>query len=369
MARQFLIVVALVIAESSGLFLPDREAILLVPTVAFPVRSSTNATDWLLYNQGWFYEEDPLQASIMEKSLESMIKRDIDRDRLKMFTADGEESQTVCIDGLNRSICTKTDDEGRMINTFRIRDDEFRGFSRSGPVLYQVSNARKNLRATGMSLFFLIETRYDGNLRYVGEIYPCDDRGVTFISDIDDTIKLTGVTSVTDTLINTFSGPFKAIDGMSKIYRDWQQRYNGSFAYISASPDQLYPFLRAFLDRESFPTGSAHMRHFTWFDGNFVSFFLSDSFIQHKLETLTMFFENARNRIFVLIGDIFQKDPEIYASIAAKYPNRIAHIFIRKYANDTSGQQRLEQVFLNYPRQRWATFEKGDELPQLLSLF
>ena len=155
---------------------------------------------------------------------------------------------------------------------------------------------------------------------------------------------------------------------MSEAYQDWQRRYNASFAYVTASPDQLYPFLRSFLDRESFPQGSAHMRHFTWLDINFISFFTSNALIQHKTETIALFLDNTRNRRFVLIGDIFQKDPEIYASIAATYPNRISHIFIRKYANDTSGQQRLEQVFANYPRQRWSTFEIGTDLPRTLTL-
>ena len=202
----------------------------------------------------------------------------------------------------------------------------------------------------------------------LGEIYPCDDNGVTLISDIDDTIKVTGVTSTTDTLINTFSGQFTAIEGMSQAYQQWQQRYNASFAYVTASPDQLYPSLRTFLDREAFPQGSAHMRHFTWLDNNFISFFMSNTLIQHKTEIITLFLENTRRRQFVLLGDIFQKDPEIYANIAATYSNRIKHIFIRKYANDTSGQQRLEQLFSNYPRERWSTFETGDDLPRIFNL-
>jgi phosphatidate phosphatase APP1 len=202
---------------------------------------------------------------------------------------------------------------------------------------------------------------------FLGEIYLCDDNGITFISDIDDTIKITGVTSTTDTLINTFSGEFKAVSGMSRIYRTWQQKYNATFAYVTASPDQLYPSLRGFLDREQFPTGSAHMRHFTWLDVNFISFFMSTSYIRSKTETITMFLDNTVNRTLVLIGDVFQKDPDIYASVYMKYPNRIGHIFIRKYVNDTVGQQRLEQVFTDVPRQKWTTFQSGSDLPEEVS--
>jgi len=49
---------------------------------------------------------------------------------------------------------------------------------------------------------------------------------------------------------------------MAEIYRYWEKQYNATFAYLTASPDQLYPFLREFFDREKFPSGSAHMRHF-----------------------------------------------------------------------------------------------------------
>ncbi|CAF1035834.1 unnamed protein product [Adineta ricciae] len=151
---------------------------------------------------------------------------------------------------------------------------------------------------------------------------------------------------------------------MADMYRSWEKKYNATFAYLTASPDQLYPFLREFFEREGFPSGSAHMRHFTWLDANFISFFMSSNYMKRKTEILHMFLENTRHRLFVLIGDIFQKDPDIYASIYAQYPNRIAKIFIRKYRDDLDGQQRLETVFENIPKAKWKTFETGSDLPQ-----
>lgn len=187
---------------------------------------------------------------------------------------------------------------------------------------------------------------------------------MTFISDIDDTMKITGVTSTVDTLINTFSGAYKAVPGMATIYQYWQKQYNATFAYVTASPDQLYFYLRQFFDAEKFPPASFHMRHFTWAAKDFITFFKAEDYIQHKTETLEMFMTNTVNRTFILIGDVFQKDPEIYAGIFAKYPDRIGRIFIRKYANDTAGQQRLESVFANIPGPKWRTFESGSDLPE-----
>lgn len=38
---------------------------------------------------------------------------------------------------------------------------------------------------------------------------------------------------------------------------------------------------------------------------------------------------------FILIGDDSQKDPEIYAEIAEKYPERVKEIYIRNVKNNT----------------------------------
>jgi phosphatidate phosphatase APP1 len=353
MMRRHGFVILTIILTTINAFLFDKKGLFLVPSVAFRDHSSTtnpsSSSNWILYNQGWYYEENPVQALIMEKSLELIVQKDLDRNRIKMFTAKGKKRKELCIDGLNRAMCTRTDDDGRIRNTFTMTDEEIELFRQpggnGGKVLFQASVPNKNLQTTG-------------------EIYLCDDNGITFISDIDDTIKITEVSSSIQTLVNTFSGEYKAVPGMSDIYRYWERKYNATFAYLTASPDQLYPFLKDFFHREHFPSGSAHMRHFTWLDANFIAFFMSSNYMKKKSETLYMFLENTQNRSFVLIGDIFQKDPNIYASIYSQHPNRIAKIFIRKYKNDDNGQQRLETVFKDIPRIKWATFETGDDLPQ-----
>ncbi|CAF3430405.1 unnamed protein product [Rotaria sp. Silwood2] len=346
-----IILIAFIVSPTINAFLFDKEGLILVPSVAFRDHSTPEKSpaDWNLHNQGWYYEENPIQAFLMEKSLELIVQKDLDRNRVKMFTAEGKEKKDLCIDGLSRSMCAKTDDEGRLKNTFKMTNQEIELFRQTGggngKVVFQASVRNKNVKGTG-------------------EIFLCDDHGVTFISDIDDTIKITEVTSSTQTLINTFSGDFKAVEGMSEIYCHWQQEYNATFAYLTASSDQLYPFLREFFDREGFPTGSAHMRHFTWLDSNYITFFMSSSYMKKKTETLEMFLQNTRDRTFVLLGDVFQKDPDIYAGVYAQYPDRIAKIFIRKYDNDVVGQERLETVFKDIPRHKWATFEKGSDLPR-----
>lgn len=332
------LIFCLSLLSANGFFLRDRESLILVPTVAFHNQTSNI---WNAKNQGWYYEEDYLQAKIVEKAFEEILNRDLDFDRINLFAADGQEKKNVCIDGFNQTICSKTDDNGRMENYFQFNNIPLN----QAKLSYQVSVPNKKLSLQN-------------------EIYLCGNQGYTFISDIDDTIKVTGVTSTFDTLMNTFSGNFKAVQGMANIYRYWQDKYQATFAYLTASPDQLYPFLREFLERENFPLGSFHMRHFTWFDKNFLSFFFSTNYIASKTDTIEMFLKNTMNRKFILLGDSFQKDPNIYANITAKNLDRIEKVFIRKYANDTSTQLKLEQIFQNIPRNKWATFETGDDLPK-----
>ena len=149
---------------------------------------------------------------------------------------------------------------------------------------------------------------------------------------------------------------------MAERYRHYESMYNATFHYLTASPDQLYPFLREFFDHERFPLGSYHMRHFTWFDSNFFQFFASKSFIRQKTNILSMFFQQTRGREFILFGDIFQKDPEIYANIYQQYPERIRKIFIR--VSKKNNPNRLNQVFQNIPQDKWATFINGFDLPE-----
>jgi phosphatidate phosphatase APP1 len=154
------------------------------------------------------------------------------------------------------------------------------------------------------------------------------------------------------------------VPGMPERYRHYESYYNATFHYLTASPDQLYPFFREFFDREKFPLGSYHMRHFTWLDSNFFKFFSSQSFIEEKTNVLNMFFHQTRSRKFILFGDIFQKDPEIYGDIYKSYPQRILKIFIRVSSKKISN--RLNQVFEHIPKDKWATFLNGHDLPKTI---
>jgi len=332
----------------------SEEELILVPSVAFRYHSTEmkltdiakSEDDWIVYAQGWFFEENPFRAMFATALLSSTVDN-IDAKRVSYFTGSGKKNKRLCIDGLDKEMCTKTDSNGLIQKQFQVTHNDIQRFlvpgGSGGKVEYSVSTPSKTITASG-------------------EIFLCDDNGISVISDIDDTIKITGVTSVRSVLRNTFSGEYKSVPGMSELYRHYESVYNATFHYLTASPDQLYPFLREFFDREHFPLGSYHMRHFTWFDSNFIQFFRSKSFMRQKTNILHMFFQQTRSRKFILLGDIFQKDPEIYANIYQQYPDRILKIFIR--VSKLGLANRLTQVFNNIPKEKWTTFVNGNDLPK-----
>ena len=55
--------------------------------------------------------------------------------------------------------------------------------------------------------------------RFTGEIFPLADEGVSVISDIDDTIKITEVRDRQATLRNTFLREFQPVPGMAEFYQ------------------------------------------------------------------------------------------------------------------------------------------------------
>ncbi|CAF1466096.1 unnamed protein product [Adineta ricciae] len=339
---------------TSQLVQSNRQELMLVPSVAFRHHSESMeltalahpTDDWILYAQGWFLEVNPIRARLATTILLTTVG-DVDQDRIAYFTGSGKEHRALCIDGLKNEMCTYTDSHGLIQKQFKLSNDDIQLFRVSG--------------GTGGKVEYSVST-VDKNIQKKGEIFLCDDNGISVISDIDDTIKITGVTSARAVLRNTFSGQYKAVPGMAERYRHYESTYNATFHYLTASPDQLYPFLREFFEREQFPLGSYHMRHFTWLDSNFFHFFSSKSFIRQKTNILHMFFQQTRSRQFILLGDIFQKDPEIYANIYEKYSDRILKIFIRVPKKRVV--DRLEHVFQHIPKNKWDTFVNGHDLPE-----
>jgi phosphatidate phosphatase APP1 len=90
-----------------------------------------------------------------------------------------------------------------------------------------------------------------------------DEDGLSVISDIDDTVKVTNVANRRELLANTLFREFRAVTGMPEIYREWEA-HGAAFHYVSASPWQLASCLERFLGESGIPGGSTEPLQCGW---------------------------------------------------------------------------------------------------------
>lgn len=181
-----------------------------------------------------------------------------------------------------------------------------------------------------------------------GEIAPTHGRmhyvpaqGVSVISDIDDTIKMTDATCRQEMLANTFLRPFETVAGMMELYKTWKEQ-GAEFHYVSSSPWQLYEPLAELCDVSGFPAGSMHLRYFRARDEMFKRF---RPIRKHsKVGIIGGILKCLPDRKFVLVGDSGEKDPEIYRFVARRYPGNIAAILIRNLDARPLNAKRLRKL-------------------------
>ncbi|KAI0221492.1 hypothetical protein L0F63_001627 [Massospora cicadina] len=172
----------------------------------------------------------------------------------------------------------------------------------------------------------LVIQAYDGssNSPATGRVQLIDPIGVSVISDIDDTIKDSGVFRGKKHLLRaTFLHACRAVPGMAEVYRMWAGR-GASFHYVSNAPWQLYPMLETFFDNFGFPSGSSHLKLFEW---NRTALFYEPQ--GAKRASIHQLLNDFPCRKFILVGDSGEMDLELYTAIARAYPNQIIRIFIR----------------------------------------
>lgn len=175
----------------------------------------------------------------------------------------------------------------------------------------------------------------------VGKVYVADRTGLSVITDIDDTIKITDVTSRSRMLSRTFLEPFEPIEGMAALYQQLHQQ-GAMFHYVSSSPWQIYLPLQEFLDEHGFPGGSIHLKWFRLRD----EFFKRWSIIRKKSKagTIVTMIKRMPQRTFLLIGDSGERDPEIYAKIAKRFSRQVREVWIRDIPGNPMTDLRRERL-------------------------
>lgn len=151
------------------------------------------------------------------------------------------------------------------------------------------------------------------------------------ISDIDDTIMHTGVTSFLKWRVahnSLFKHAYKRVSlkGAPEFYDRLHLGRSGKdqnpVFYLSNSPWNLYQYLKIFLDINNFPKGPILLRDFS-------SPFGRKPEKPHKQKEMINILNTYPHLNFILIGDSGEHDPRIYTDIAMKFPDRILAIYLR----------------------------------------
>jgi len=200
-----------------------------------------------------------------------------------------------------------------------------------------------------------------------GRIHLIDEAGLSVVSDIDDTIKVTNVANRRELLANTLLREFVAVDGMAEIYRCWRQE-GAAFHYVSASPWQLASCLGGFLRGCDLPEGSMHLKLFRLKDSTPLGRLPSRKHSKRRI--IEQILADFPARRFLLVGDSGERDPELYAAIARRHPHQVTAVAIRKVEGKAARHNvptRLQRLARRLPPGMLRVFVEPQELAELVA--
>jgi hypothetical protein len=313
------------------------------------------ADGWQLEIHGWIYESE------YHKPLTSLFRRAIGirddeltplelstlRERAQFFLVDNERNKVVEIQlGRMKFNLSSSSPNGHFQTNLHILREDVERFGLGS----MISN--------GVAQFQTVTARNSGRSAR-GVIHILPETGVSIISDIDDTIKISSVHDHKELLRNTFCRPFQAVPGMAALYQAWAKE-GAKFHYLSASPWQLYVPLSEFIHTNGFPEGTFHLKLFRLKDHTALDLFKSPAtFKRNGIEPLLREFPHRR---FILVGDSGEKDPEIYGSLAREFPKQISRIVIRDTTGEKRDSLRYQQSFSGIETNVWEIFREPGEL-------
>lgn len=135
-------------------------------------------------------------------------------------------------------------------------------------------------------------------------------------ADIDDTIKVTQTSDPIGILRSTFVSTPTPIEGMPELYSYIQEVISVSapFFYLSASPYNLYSFLRGFRE-EYYPQGTMILRDASWRNLSGLLSNLTLGTQAYKVERMKKINSWIPRLKMICIGDSTQSDPEAYGEM------------------------------------------------------
>ena len=183
-------------------------------------------------------------------------------------------------------------------------------------------------------------------------------RGLSIVSDIDDTLKDSGVLDRRELLNNTFIREFRCVDGMPETFRTWADA-GAEFHYVSSSPWQLFEPLVELQENHELPIGTMHLRNFRLRDQFFKKLKMRR---QGKRMAIQRLLKCYPQRDFVLVGDSGEKDPEIYLKICKRNRGRIKGLFIRDLEHRPMDEELFNAIEQAMDGNIFSRFTSGEDL-------
>ena len=340
-----LAVLLAVVLTSGGGFSPSRvasdEKIVFFPTAA---HLTPDGKSWVVPVHGWIFEpeeDDRLRGATID-ALQKTLGLDAEgenteifRRRMALFLVDNERHKQIVIRlGHDAHPLPESAANGHFRAALEVR-------------------ASKLPAAAGSRLRFAVSLPETDTRRFEGEVHLVGPRGISVISDIDDTVKISEVTDKHELLANTFYRPFRAAPGMARLYQQWA-RAGAAFHFVSSSPWQLYTPISAFLRREGFPDASFHLKNFRLKDTSALDLLADPT--ETKPRAIEPILSAYPERHFVLVGDSGEMDPEVYGELARKHPKQVLRIFIRNVTEQPPTAPRFAKAFKDLPADKWQVF-------------
>jgi hypothetical protein len=149
------------------------------------------------------------------------------------------------------------------------------------------------------------------------------NEGITFVSDIDDILRVTKIYDPKEGLLNSFARNFTQWMNMPSVYANWSRTLpnNTHFHYLTTTPEQA---TRNYMDfiYKTYPGGS--------FDTRPLNFSNATATLSIRMYLLTKVFNTFPTRKFVLIADTSNSDVmRDYPALAHTYPNQVQCILLR----------------------------------------
>lgn len=331
---------------------PD-EVVVFYPTFA---RQDADDRSWRVSIHGSIVEPEArsLKRALLVKVFREMLPGQLSREereifdrRVRLLLVDGERGKTIPI-RLGPALVEvgPSGGDGHFRGEIRLTQDEMDSwFGGRQP-------------AEGWASLSAVLPPRD-HRAFEGRIVAMTSGGLSVISDIDDTIKVTNVRQRKELLANSFVRPFRAVPGMAEAYRAMAEG-KATFHYVSASPWQFYPALAEFVRDARFPAGTFHLKSVRFTDSSVGNLFGSQQ--EYKTGEIEAILKAFPRRRFVLVGDSGEQDPEIYGNLARKYPDQVGAVWIRNVTEESADNSRCRAAFAEVASSRWLVFREPTEL-------